>query len=356
MTITRLSLTDFRNHTAADFRPHPSFVILQGTNGAGKTNVLEAVSLLVPGRGLRGAAMAEMPNMIGTGGFSIAAELDDVNLGVGVDAHAPDRRKVRINGSNASMAALAEWLSIIWLTPAMDRIFADSAGGRRRFLDRLVLALEPSHANVSARYEQALRHRNKLLSGDVPVDQGWIAGLEDVMASTGAVINTNRNYMLELLSARLAQLPGSPFAVPRIALDSPAPQHAEALANIWRANRPRETSAGRTLFGPHRADLIVHHASTGQAAFRCSTGEQKALLLSVILTHAQLIDEQRGAPPIILLDEVAAHLDPARREALFLRLDQIGGQVWMTGTERSLFHGIGADAQIIEVAGGRLIL
>jgi DNA replication and repair protein RecF len=349
MILTRLSLTDFRNHAALSIAPGNGFVVLHGANGAGKTNILEAVSLLVPGRGLRRAALGEIARSGGSGVFTVAAELGDITIGTGTEIGAPERRKVRINGATSSANSLAEWLAIIWLTPAMDRLFADSAGARRRFLDRLVLALEPAHAVHSNRYEQGVRQRNKLLGGESAPDPLWLDAIEAEMATSAAAINASRNRLLSGLSHRLLAAPQGPFAVPHIALDAPYGEDAGALNEAWARGRARDRAAGRTLLGPHRADLIVHHSVSGQAAGLCSTGEQKAMLLSMILAHASLVAEQRGAAPIMLLDEVAAHLDPIRRAALYERLAATGGQVWMTGTEASLFDGIGAGASVFEV-------
>ena len=348
MALTRLSLTDFRNHALLSLQPSAQFVVLHGANGTGKTNILEAISLLVPGRGLRRAGLSEMVRSDGDGGFVVSAEIGDVLLGTGVNAVAPDRRKVRINGANASINGLAEWLSVIWLTPSMDRLFADGAGARRRFLDRLVLALEPTHARHSSRYEKAVQQRNKLLSGSSP-DPVWLDALEAQMADSGAAIANARQRMIAALIEQLNVAPAGPFAVPNVALDIGTLQPTADLREIWKKSRRRDASAGRTLTGPHRADLVVHNRANGQAAERSSTGEQKALLLSLILAHAALVAEQRGAPPILLLDEVAAHLDPTRRAALFERLAATGAQVWMTGTEAELFNGIGSAAELIAV-------
>ncbi len=356
MTLTRLSLTDFRNHAEAHFRPGAPFIVLHGENGAGKTNILEAVSLLVPGRGLRRAPLADMPRHGGDGGFGIAAEIEDIHLGTGTDATAPQRRKVRINGAGAAITSLSEWLAVVWLTPAMDRLFTDGAGGRRHFLDRLVLALEPSHARHASRYDRALRQRNRLLTDSRPADPEWLDGLEKAMAESAAMINAGRTRLVEQLSHRLQAAPPSPFAVPAIARDHAASEDSGHLRDQWRQTRSRERAAGRTLHGPHRADIIVTHAATGQAAALCSTGEQKALLLSIILAHAALVADIRREAPIILLDEVAAHLDPARRVALFERLAATGSQVWMTGTEAGLFQTIDTQAQFVEVQQGRLII
>lgn len=347
MALTRLSLTDFRNHAELSLRPQAQFIALHGPNGAGKTNILEAISLLVPGRGLRRAALNEMVAHGGGRGFAVTAELGDVVLGTGVEPTAPDRRKVRINSANASINSLAEYLSVIWLTPAMDRLFSDSAGGRRRFLDRLVLAFDPAHARRSSRYEQAVQQRNKLLAGDSPADTAWLDALEAQMAESGAAIAQARSAMLDALTVELADAPVGPFAVPTLALEKSGDPDEATLRDIWKAGRRRDAGAGRTLIGPHRADLTVHDRATGHPAASCSTGEQKALLLSIILAHAGLIARHRGEAPVLLLDEVAAHLDPSRRAALFARLAATGGQVWMTGTEAALFDGIGPDAQLV---------
>ena len=277
MALTRLSLTDFRNHAAVSFRPDARFIVLHGANGAGKTNILEAVSLLVPGRGLRRAALSEMQRNEGPGGFAVAAEIEDIKLGTGVDAAAPERRKVRINGANASASSLSEWLAMVWLTPAMDRLFADGAGARRRFLDRLVLALEPSHARHSSRYERAMRQRNKLLVDERPADPEWLEGLEIAMAESAVIINANRDSLLKRLSAQLAAEPDGPFAVPAIALDSEVATDEAQLLAAWQKGRARDEAAGRTLHGPHRTDMIVHHAAKKQAAALCSTGRTESL-------------------------------------------------------------------------------
>lgn len=344
MAVTRLSLTDFRSYADAVLAPGPDFVILTGENGAGKTNVLEAVSLLSPGRGLRGAAFGEIARRGGGGGFAVAARLGDVDIGTGATAAAPERRQVRINGVPASANSLSDWLSVLWLTPAMDRLFADAASGRRRFLDRLVLALRPDHAMHSARYDAAMRARNKLLAEEGPWDEAWLDALEARMAEHGAAIAEARAGTVSALAERLAAAPEGPFARALIALEGGDP------APLGPA-RARDAAAGRSLAGPHRADLLVTHQAKQQPAGLCSTGEQKALLIGLILAHADLVAGQTGRRPLLLLDEIAAHLDPLRRAALFERLGAAGGQVWMTGTEATLFAGIDA-ASWFEVAGG----
>ena len=339
MALSRLILTDFRNHADAVIEPGPGFVVLAGENGAGKTNVLEAVSLLAPGRGLRRAALSDMARQGGGGGFAVAATLGgEVEIGTGTQASAPERRVVRINGATHSATALAEWLTVLWLTPAMDRLFVEPAGERRRFLDRLTLALRPDHAQHANRYEAAMRARNRLLADERP-DGAWLTALEAQMAEHGAAIDAGRRETVAALRARLAEQPDGPFARAGLALEGW--EGAATLANDLAAGRRRDAAAGRTLAGPHRSDLAVTHLDKDQPAALCSTGEQKALLLNLVLAHAELVAERTGRPPILLLDEVAAHLDPVRRVALFDRLAATGGQTWITGTERAPFDGIG---------------
>lgn len=352
MTITRLSLSNFRCYADALITPGAGFNILTGENGAGKTNVLEAISLLAPGRGLRGVALGEIARQDGPGGFGIAAQLGDTELGTGTLAGAPERRIVRINGATHAATALSEWLSVIWLTPAMDRLFSDSAGERRRFFDRLVLALDPAHARHSSRYDAAMRQRNRLLAGDTQPDPGWLTALEEQMALHGGMIASARNRLITLLAEQVDKTPDSSFAKAGLAIEG---WHEDKpLADQLAIGRVRDAAAGRTLVGPHRCDLRVTHLAKQQAAGNCSTGEQKALLLGIILAHAELIAEQRGQRPIMLLDEVAAHLDHVRRAALFARLEEGGGQVWMTGTGPELFSAIGQHAKRFSVENARI--
>lgn len=341
--IIRLVLTDFRNHAALTLSPGGGFVVLTGENGAGKTNVLEAVSLLAPGRGLRRAALAAMARQGGEGGFGIAATLPDtVEIATGALASAPERRLVRVQGAAAAATSLPEWLTVLWLTPATDRLFVEPAGERRRFLDRLTLALSPGHATHAARYEAAMRERNRLLAGERPADPQWLAALEARMAEHGAALDAARAETVDLLAGRLAAAPAGPFPRARLRLDGEAVE-PNAFARALELGRRRDAAAGRTLVGPHRADLGVVHLEKEQAAALASTGEQKALLLGIVLAHAELVAERTGRAPVLLLDEVAAHLDPVRREALFTRLDG-RGQVWMTGTEPALFAAVGTGA------------
>ena len=347
--VSRLALTDFRSYASASIEPGSGFVLLFGENGAGKTNLLEAVSMLAPGRGLRGAALSDMARQGGSGGWAVAAKLGDVDIGTGTLASAPERRQVRINGASASVNSLSEWLSVLWLTPAMDRLFTGSAGERRRFLDRLVLALEPAHAHHSNRYDAATRARNKLLS-DERWDETWLASLEAAMVEHGSSIAEARARAVTALDERLSAAPEDEFASAAIALEG---WDSSDLASSLSSNRQRDAAAGRATEGPHRQDLVVLHRAKRMPAASCSTGEQKALLLGLVLAHADLVTDRRGEPPILLLDEVAAHLDPKRRAALFARLEG-RGQVWMTATEASLFDGIEAAIRF-RVEPGRAI-
>jgi DNA replication and repair protein RecF len=346
--LTRLALTDFRSYATALIEPGPGFVLLSGDNGAGKTNVLEAVSRLAPVRGLRGAALSEMARNHGSGGFAVAAKLGAAEIGTGTLPTAPERRQVRINGAPAAVNSLSEWLSVLWLTPAMDRLFSGSAGERRRFLDRLVLALEPGHAHHSARYEAAMRARNKLLAEERRDDQ-WLAALEAQMDEHGAEVSAARRRTVADLADAIDATPDAGFPRAGIALDG---WKETNLAVTLHANRDRDAAAGRAVDGPHRQDLAVTFQAKAQPAARSSTGEQKALLLGLVLAHADLVAERRGQAPLLLLDEVSAHLDPGRRAALFERLES-HGQVWMTATEASLFDGI-VSASRFHVEPGRI--
>ena len=349
--VVRLSLTDFRNHRDAVIEAREGFVLLSGPNGAGKTNVLEAVSLLTPGRGLRQVPIGEMARSDGPGGFSVAARLeDDTDIGTGTTLAAPDRRQVRINGAPSSVNSLGERLTVLWLTPAMDRLFTDSAGGRRRFLDRLTLALEPSHAHHAARYEAAMRSRNKLLGESVDADSDWLTALEAQMGEHGLALAEARVRTVTALSEAAEELGSDDFPQASLTLEGWA---GGDLVHLLASNRARDAAAGRAIEGPHRQDLAVMHVGKRQAAARSSTGEQKALLLGLVLAHAELVAGRRGAPPILLLDEVAAHLDPVRRAALFTRLER-GGQIWMTATEAALFDAIAGSATRFHVEAGTI--
>ena len=343
--LARLVLTDFRNHADAVMAPGPGFVVLTGENGAGKTNVLEAVSLLAPGRGLRRASLSDMARQGGPGGFGVAATLaDTTEIATGTQPSAPERRIVRIQSAPVAATALAEWLTVLWLTPAMDRLFTEPASERRRFLDRLTLAFSPAHAVHSNRYDAAMRARNRLLAEAVPPDPEWLSALEAQMAEHGAAVDLARRDTVLTLADALADRPEGPFARAGLALDGWTGEASAAdLAGDLAQGRRRDAVAGRTLVGPHRTDLAVAHLTKNQPAAICSTGEQKALLLGIVVAHADLVAARTGHPPVLLLDEVAAHLDPVRRAALFERLSG-KGQVWMTGTEDALFDGLGTNA------------
>ncbi len=394
--LSRLVLTDFRNHADLTLQPGSGFVVLTGENGAGKTNILEAVSLLAPGRGLRRAALGEMARQGGAGGFGVAATLSpqrerqgapsfpsrlregsgegatyvlapapeengplprplpqaegekeaaaEVDVATGTLASAPERRIVRIQGATTTANALAEWLTILWLTPAMDRLFVAPAGERRGFLDRLTLALAPTHAHHAARYDAAMRARNRLLADEGRPDGDWLSALEAQMAEHGAAVDAARRETVDLLGARLAHQDDGPFPRAGLTLEGWNGDTTRLQADLAQG-RARDAAAGRTLVGPHRVDLAVTHLDKARAASLASTGEQKALLLGIVLAHAELVAERTGQLPVLLLDEVAAHLDPARRAALFERLSG-RGQVWMTGTEEALFDAIGGATRI----------
>jgi len=354
MTISRLTLHSFRNYPDLRIQTDNQFILLSGENGAGKTNILEAVSLLAPGRGLRRAALRDIAMESGAGDFAVAAEMGDVQLGTGTTAEQPERRKTRINGAQVPTNDLAEWLSVLWLTPAMDRLFMEGASGRRNFLDRLVTALEPVHARNSNRYDAARRERNRLLAGDMTPDPQWIDGLDQQLAEFGSEMAIARHRLVTMLNVRLQESRNRFFAVPKIILEDHDLRSRSAINQALLSNRDADRNAGRTLLGPHRADMRVIHQTKDQAAEKCSTGEQKALLFSIILGHADCIADERGNRPILLLDEVAAHLDPKRREVLFEKLAGKGGQVWLTGTEPALFEAVPETALHFEVNDGEL--
>lgn len=352
--LTALRLTQFRSHEVtritADGRP----VALFGANGAGKTNILEAVSLLSPGRGLRGAGAEEIARRPGTHGWKVAAEA--VSLGqtheVETWAEPGAARQVRIDGKAAPQVALGRLLRVLWLTPAMDRLWIEGAEGRRRFLDRMVLSLEPGHAEAVLSYDKAMRERNRLLRDEVS-DPAWYDALEAQMAGSGAQVHANRISALARIGAAQE---GAETAFPAADLSLLGPEGGEmpgdepALALALSEGRARDRAAGRTLTGPHRADLGAVYAEKGVPARQCSTGEQKALLISLVLANARALDAETGAAPILLLDEVAAHLDAGRRAALYDEIIALGAQAWMTGTGLELFEELGDRAQVFEVS------
>jgi DNA replication and repair protein RecF len=341
-----LELASFRNHSTSRMVPGVSpFVLLTGPNGAGKTNILEAVSLLAVGRGLRGSPLSQMAATEAGRGFSVLADLRPdpglpaIRIATSTRPDAPERRQLRINGAVAALSLLSDWSSQLWLTPAMDRLFSDTASARRRFLDRLVLALQPGHAGHATRYEAAMRARTRLLTADLPPDPAWLSALEAQMAEHGQALSAARASTVSALEGALAERADAAFPRPSIAL-SDADQ--ADLAGRLRAARAADRGAGRATVGPHRQDLVVTHADKGMPAAQASTGEQKALLISILLAHSALVSERTGRVPLLLLDEAVAHLDPDRRLALFARLAQLGGQAWLTGTDAGLFDGLDA--------------
>ena len=370
VNITRLSLTDFRNYQALALDVEPGAVVLTGENGAGKTNLLEAVSLFSPGRGLRRAPYSEMAREGAAGGFAVHARLEgpfgDCEIGTGTLATGPEdadgARRVRINGAPAKSAEeMLEWLRVVWLTPSMDGLFTGPAGDRRRFLDRLVLAIDPAHGKRTLDYERAMRGRNRLLA-EGRMDESWLGAIELQMAETGVAIAAARGELLRLATAMIERLPDdSAFPKAELAIAGaleeqiglrPAVEIEEWLRGQLAAGRARDRAAGRTLDGPQRADLLVRHRPKDMPAALCSTGEQKALLVGIVLAHARLTGEMAGMTPILLLDEIAAHFDQHRRAALFDILEELGCQVFMTGTEPALFSALEGKAQFLNVAAG----
>jgi DNA replication and repair protein RecF len=363
--LSRIRLTGFRNYASAALDLDGRHVVLTGPNGAGKTNLLEAISVLSPGRGLRGAAFETLQAQGSDLPWAVAAtvEADHGPADIGTGAGAEGGRRVRINGANArSIEAMSDYLRILWLTPAMDGLFSGPASDRRRFLDRLVTTLIPSHSSTVGDYERAMRQRNRLLDDDA--DAGWIAAVEAQMAELGASIHLNRTDSLGHLQALIAHslddgsFPAALLALTPLFDDGLEPavsgELEAALLERWRRQRGVDRAAGRTISGPHRVDLDVTYRQKGMAAALGSTGEQKALLIGLILAHARLVTLRCGITPFLLLDEIAAHLDPDRRRALFEALDGLGTQCFLTGTDSMLFEALGERAQRVSVRDGRL--
>lgn len=342
-------------------------IVLSGANGAGKTNILEAVSLLSPGRGLRGARVMEIQKNDVQTPWAVAGIFRDryneeVRLGTGLDPNSKtgsEKRTIRINGSSVkSQAALGQYLSCVWLTPQMDRLFLESSRERRKFLDRLVFAFDPGHSGRVTRYENALSQRSKLLRDGV-TDIVWLAGLEKQMAETGIAIAAARLDFAQRLQVACETSDHTHFplarfyvrgAVEELLANAPALEVEESFLYQLEQSRPRDAMTGGAATGPHKSDFSVTYAAKNMPADQCSTGEQKALLIGLILAHARLIKAERGAPPILLLDEVAAHLDKERRAALYKILRDLSAQCWLTGTDRSLFKAIENIAQFFEVS------
>lgn len=395
LMFTKLTLTDFRNYDFAELVLDGRSVVLTGPNGAGKTNVLEAISMLSPGRGLRGARLDELTRRPDIGGgagddvartpssanrtpvrrhWAVSSVLargdDEVRIGTGLDPdHAGTKRIVRIDGFAApGPGALAEYFSVVWLTPALDRLFAEGASQRRRFLDRLVLGTHPGHSGVAASFEKAMRERQRLLEAaahGTRADEAWLAALEAQMAEAGVALAAARLQFVQRLETEIARGAGSAFPQAGLLLTGPLEEllrsGKSALdAEDWyhtelMRRRGPDGAAGRALVGPNRSDLEVFFGPSGRPAKDCSTGEQKALLIGIVLANARLKRSLAGgAPPVLLLDEIAAHLDEGRREALFDELCSLGAQAFMTGTDRHLFKGFGERAQYVEIANGRV--
>ncbi len=392
LSIFRLMLTDFRSYEAVSLEIAPRPVILTGPNGAGKTNLLEAVSFLSPGRGLRGAKLTEIARRTpgqgisghetsgqaetnatldnpGHSNWAVAAEVETPDgprmLGTGRDVaggntSARERRLIKIDGEFVrGQQALSEILSVVWLTPQMDGLFRESASGRRRFMDRLTYGFDPEHAGRISAYEHAMRERSRLLKSGRN-DATWIASLEDTMARYGVAIAAARRAFLERLAwsgaAAVSAFPRARLALAgdlEAQLDSqPALAVEDELRDRLAAGRGRDAETGGASVGPHRSDLVVHHVAKDMPAALCSTGEQKALLISMVLAHARLVTLDRGAPPLLLLDEVAAHLDASRRGALYNEILAMGAQAWLTGTEASVFLELADSAQFFKVRDG----
>ncbi|MDR9484727.1 MAG: DNA replication/repair protein RecF [Sediminimonas sp.] len=346
--LAQLTLSHYRSHWSGrmdlDGRP----VALSGPNGAGKTNILEAVSLFSPGRGLRRSsaeAMARRPEALGWKIAGTLCSLSQVHE-VEIWSDAAAARQLRIDGKPASQVALGRIARVLWLVPSMDRLWIEAADGRRRFLDRITMSFDPAHAEVTLTYEKAMRERNRLLKDQVR-DAHWYAALEQQMAASGAVIHANRLSAIEKLHDAQAEAQTA-FPVAELDLtqtEGSMPSGEADLLDALRESRFRDLAAGRTLVGPHRADLYAVFSAKGVPARDCSTGEQKALLISLILANARALAQELGAPPILLLDEVAAHLDASRRAALYDEICVLGAQAWMTGTEAELFADLGVRAQ-----------
>ncbi len=381
LAITRLSLSDYRCYRRLKLETDARPVVLTGANGGGKTNLLEAMSYLAPGRGLRGARLSEIDRHGGAGAWAVAAKIltpegafdigasrggDDGTGEDGDGAEAPPpeagrrkhRRIVRINGLAApGPAALGEIVGLLWLTPSMDRLFSDGAGARRRFLDRLVFGVDPGHAGRLAAYDRAMRSRARLLGTGVG-DRAWLTALEQSMAERGVAITAVRREVAAAITRASADGAG-PFPAAGLRVEGriedwldggPALAAEERFTEALVASRARDTEAGGAAFGPHRSDLTVSAGATGAPAKICSTGEQKALLISIVLAGTRMQAAVRGAVPLLFLDEVTAHLDEGHRHALFEEISFLGVQAWLTGTDRSLFAALGDRAQYFDVA------
>lgn len=365
--ISRLRLHAFRNYASAALDLDDRHIVLTGENGAGKTNMLEAISMLSPGRGLRRASFEELAMHGGEGVWAVAATVEGggapVDLGTGVPQDGADRpRRVRINGADArTVDQLGEHIRVLWLTPSMDGLFSGPAADRRRFFDRLVTTLIPGHSSELNAYDRAMRQRNRLLTEGG--DPEWMLAIETEMAAHATAIHFARADTLSHLTGLLEPGTDTAFPVARVEFTGlggfedgvPVSTALEgAYLDIWKKARKVDQAAGRTTIGPHRVDIAVTHVLKRMPAHLCSTGEQKALLVNLILAHARLVGQMSGMTPVLLLDEIAAHLDPARRRALYQRLNALGTQCWLTGTDPHLFDPLAADAQAFVVRDGNL--
>lgn len=391
--VERLALTNFRSYGAVTLETSAAPQVIAGANGAGKTNLLEALSLLAPGQGMRRVPFAEIPRVGGDGGFAVAARVHTLNgaadIGTGLlpssrtptpnpspqgggesDGSSSIRgRIVRIDGvAQSGSGVLADYLEIVWVTPAMDGLFTGPASERRRFLDRLILCFDPGYRTIAGRFERAMTSRNRLLSDGVR-DDSQLSSFERVMAETGIAVAAARleavSAMAAVVARRKARDPNSAFPWSDFKLEGrieddiaamPAVDAEDAYARTLRDTRERDRGAGRTLDGPHRSDLAVGHGPKAMPARLCSTGEQKALLLGLVLAHAELLTErQEGAAPVLLLDEITAHLDEHRRAALFAEILHLKAQAWMTGTDANAFEALTGKARFWAVDEAKVV-
>ncbi len=362
-------LADFRSYAALDLRLDAGLVVLAGENGAGKTNLIEAISLLAPGRGLRRADLAECARIGGSGAFAISVDVATkdgvIQLGTGIEPQNDAMlRRYRLNREPiASIRRFADCVRVVWLTPAINGLFAGPASERRRFLDRLVLALDAEHGGRVNALERALRNRNRIFEERGANDR-WLDAAEREVAELGIAVAAARQQAIAHLAAVIAAAKDSPFPFAELSVKGeiddlvasrPALEAEEIYRQLLRDNRARDAAAGRTLVGPHTSDLLVRHGLKQAEAARSSTGEQKALLVGLILAHARLVADLSGIAPFILLDEVAAHLDAARRAALYERLLALDSQVFLTGTDRTVFAALEGRATMLKVVPGKVL-